>query len=222
MNETNLSVQTRNANENSIRVQDPQTATNPLAAIARRVQSFDKLAEAELYSTLLRGVSFWLRHSPGTEDKLEITHDAFIVCVEAIRQNKILDLERIPGFIVTVVRRMIQKRRRKTTRAAQMFTEFADGLPTPAKADGRLDGSHEAIDEIKSALTQMRPMDREVIERFYFLQHTQEEICRALGLTQDQFRLGKWRAKTRLLSAIQKRARSRNLQALVGRFNSID
>ena len=51
---------------------------------------------------------------------------------------------------------------------------------------------------LHECLAEMSACDRELLERFYLQEQTREQIQRDMGLSYDQFRLWKSRAKTRL------------------------
>jgi DNA-directed RNA polymerase specialized sigma24 family protein len=61
------------------------------------------------------------------------------------------------------------------------------------------------VNFLVTLLEEMRPIDREVLERFYIHCHSPERICREMKLTETQFRLLKSRAKSRLAKTAKTR-----------------
>ena len=64
-------------------------------------------------------------------------------------------------------------------------------------------------DVVHFMLGRLRDRDRQVIERFYFEDESPEEICRALNLTENQYRLIKSRAKARVGDLCRRRLAGR-------------
>ena len=49
----------------------------------------------------------------------------------------------------------------------------------------------------RTVLNQLSDREREILQRFYVQEQSEEEIQKAMSLTPTQFRLAKWRAKAR-------------------------
>ncbi|HYA19008.1 MAG TPA: sigma factor-like helix-turn-helix DNA-binding protein, partial [Bryobacteraceae bacterium] len=57
--------------------------------------------------------------------------------------------------------------------------------------------ARQRADIARRVLEGVSRRDREILRRFYVLEQTQEQICEEMGLTYNQFRLLKSRAKAR-------------------------
>jgi len=83
---------------------------------------------------------------------------------------------------------------------------LAEGLlvpslaPSPEELAIRRQGRERAL-EVLGSFSQA---DREILIRFYLRGQEPEEICRELGLTANQFRLRKSRAKRRFVQAMRR------------------
>lgn len=186
-----------------------------LAAIGKRILAKDYEAESELYAYILRGVSFWLRFSNSVDLRSDIAHDVFIICLRAIREGRIHDLERLPGFVLTVVKRQIAKQKCELARDAVRFEEFR-GETFPDIRTMPFGGIEyeEKRKRTLEALEALSTFDRELLVRFYFLGETPETIMGAMSITYTQFRVSKHRAKSRLLERIRYQENSRQLKKL--------
>jgi DNA-directed RNA polymerase specialized sigma24 family protein len=76
--------------------------------------------------------------------------------------------------------------------------------------DARSNPEHRVIrrqfnEVARRILSAMREREREVLVRFYLEEQPAPEICRAMGLTETQFRLLKSRAKARFGSLCRSR-----------------
>jgi hypothetical protein len=65
----------------------------------------------------------------------------------------------------------------------------------------------------REALLRISPRDRELLSRFYLDVQGRDQICRIMGLTPDQFRLLKCRAKARFVEAVRRALRSKSSQS---------
>jgi putative toxin-antitoxin system antitoxin component (TIGR02293 family) len=89
-----------------------------------------------------------------------------------------------------------------------------DGSQIGANRNPRTEGiQHENVELIHKVLGELTERDREVLTRFYLSEQSEEEICRAMSLTEVQFRLLKSQAKARF-SELGKR----KLSGRVGRL----
>jgi DNA-directed RNA polymerase specialized sigma24 family protein len=63
---------------------------------------------------------------------------------------------------------------------------------------------------VERILRSISRRDREILTRFYLLEQTQEQICSQMGLSENQFRLLKSRAKARFSELGRRRLSRRN------------
>jgi RNA polymerase sigma-70 factor (ECF subfamily) len=169
------------------------------ASLVAAIQRGDAAAEEELYHILDRGVRFklWRQMPPFEAD--DRVHDIYIIVLQAIRQGRLREPERLLGFIWTVAHRQVAAYIDVTVQARERF-EFLDRSwnwpEVPIKDDP---GDHVFLQEKKeilaAALGKLPERDREVLRRFYLQHQNAAQICGAMDLTDTQFRLLKYRAK---------------------------
>jgi DNA-directed RNA polymerase specialized sigma subunit len=70
---------------------------------------------------------------------------------------------------------------------------------------------------MRVVLASLSPRDRNILERFYLQEQTQEQICEEMSLSETQFRLLKSRAKARFGEIGKKRLATNGLYPFVVR-----
>jgi RNA polymerase sigma factor (sigma-70 family) len=169
-------------------------------ATVERIQAGDPAAMAELYAVFTRGVRYLLLRSLGVDDIDDRVHDCFVIVTEAIRSGELREPARLMGYVRTVVRRHIAARIGDAMLRRRNVVEFEDAV---------LDVSDKKNNPEQNLLASQRAeiarrvfngvsrRDREILRRFYLLEQSQERICSEMGLSYNQFRLLKSRAKAR-------------------------
>ena len=166
----------------------------------------------ELYRLFERGVRYYLCRHLGPQDLNDRVHDAFLIVAEAIRRGELRDPERLMGYVGTVVRRQVaaQIERAVDNRAHLLVLDrglpVADRQPSPEQEAME----HERREIAREVLEGVSERDREILIRFYLREQNPQEICRAMKLTETQFRLLKSRAKARFGELGKRRLTRRN------------
>jgi RNA polymerase sigma factor (sigma-70 family) len=165
-----------------------------------RIRAGDQIAMIELYAVFTRGIRYLLLRSLGVEEVDDRVHDCFVIVAEAIRSGELRDPARLMGYVRTVVRRHIAasieeaiNRRRNTVEFEDTVFSISDWKNNPEQ--NILVRQREEI--ARRVFSGVSRRDREILGRFYLLEQPQERICTEMGLTYNQFRLLKSRAKAR-------------------------
>ena len=176
-----------------------QSTDSTWEQLALRVRHGEDGAMRELYEIFARGIRFMLYRQLGGEDLDDRVHDVFVMIAQSIRKGELRDPSKLMGYIHTVVRRQIAGYidRAVSLRRSRVELDFDEAL-----CDAQPNPENEAIqrecrDIAYRVLRSLPKRDREVLSRFYLHEQTAGEICRALDLTETQFRLIKSRAKAR-------------------------
>jgi RNA polymerase sigma factor (sigma-70 family) len=170
------------------------------AALVDGIRVGDQTAMESLYAVLSRGVRYFLLRNLGPEDLDDKVHDCFVIVAQAIRNGDLRDPERLMGYVRTVVKRQVAASidvavHQRRTRADFEETLFSvsDWRENPERsliARQRTEIARQVMESISAR-------DRDILSRFYVLEQSQEQICTAMGLSYNQFRLLKSRAKAR-------------------------
>jgi DNA-directed RNA polymerase specialized sigma24 family protein len=149
----------------------------------------------QLY-TMARNFTFFIMRQLGTDDLQDKVHDIFVTAATAISAGKLRDSERLTPFMTTLTRFYTygQIDRRVVRR------KYAAPLEHANVPDRRINLEHSIYRQqkmriVREILGSMSNRDRDVLERFYVLEQSKEEICREMNLTPTQFRLLKSKAK---------------------------
>lgn len=167
--------------------------------LVSRIQSGDRGAMGELYSAFCDRTSGYLRHRLGNQDVADLTHDVFLVVVEAIRRDQLHDPARLMGFVKTVLQRKIAAHLRATMRRRNLeqdITEQFSVADSGALPDDAVESSERAelMQEVFNSLSQR---EREILERFYLQEQSAVQIREEMKLTGTNYRVLKSRAKAK-------------------------
>jgi len=184
----------------SNRTQPESLQIRDWSQIVARIREGDAAAMEELYSIFARGIRYFLLRNLGSEELDDRVHDCFVIVTEAIRKGELRDPARLMGYVRTVVKRQIasaidaavDQRRTHVDYEETMFT-LTDFNNDPEQATI----SRQRSEIARKVMLSISRRDREILDRFYVQEQSQDQICQEMGLSSTQFRLLKSRAKTR-------------------------
>jgi RNA polymerase sigma factor (sigma-70 family) len=155
---------------------------------------------ASLYGVFAKGVRYFLLRNLGPDDIEDKVHDCFVIVAQAIQNGDLREPERLMGYVRTVVKRQIaasidiavQQRRSRVDFEDTLFSvcDWRENPENSAMARQRAEIARKVLDGVSRR-------DRDILNRFYVLEQSQEQICADMGLSYNQFRLLKSRAKGR-------------------------
>jgi RNA polymerase sigma-70 factor (ECF subfamily) len=186
------------------------------ASLVERVQRGDSSGLADLYLLFSKGIRFYLCRQLGPQELDDRLHDVFLIVVQAIRRGDLREPERLMGFVRTVVRRQVAGHIDKAVqcRKEQLDLSSGDSVADMGENPEERAIGREKTQILSDVLSSLSPRDREVLTRFYIQEHTQEQICDDLKLSDTQFRLLKSRAKARFGQIGRKRLVTRAFASL--------
>jgi RNA polymerase sigma-70 factor, ECF subfamily len=179
----------------------PETLQVPnWAILVSRIQQGDSAAMADLYGIFAKGIRYFLLRNLGPDELDDKVHDCFVIVTQAIQNGDLREPERLMGYVRTVVKRQIaasidiavQQRRTRVDFEDSMFS-MSDWRDNPER--NVMARQREEI--VRKVLQSVSRRDRDILNRFYVLEQSQEQICADMGLSYNQFRLLKSRAKAR-------------------------
>lgn len=192
---------------------EPPGAFSHWAALVERIKANEKTALEELYRTFSRGVRFYLCRQLGPQELDDKIHDTFLIVVQAIQRGDLREPERLMGFVRTIVRRQVAAHIENAVSNRREFVDV-DGAPNIFDTDHSPEEkamAEQRIGIMREVLAEIPARDREILTRFYIQEHSQEQICLDMSLSETQFRLLKSRAKARFGEIGKRRLTSRNL-----------
>ena len=187
-------------NLSSFSEQKPPTLTEPSwGQVVDRIRHDDPTGMEELYRVFSKGVRFFLYRQLGPHDLDDKVHDVFLIVAQSIRNGDLREPDRLMGYVRTVVRRQVAAHIEDAVQARRNQTDLDGGVVLSARGPDPERGAIERQNEqlAMRVLNSIAKRDREVLVRFYLQEQTPDEICKAMSLTETQFRLIKSRAKAR-------------------------
>ncbi|MGD1071798.1 MAG: sigma-70 family RNA polymerase sigma factor [Bryobacteraceae bacterium] len=170
------------------------------AQLVARIHDGDPAAMEELYGIFGKGIRYFLLRNLGADELDDKVHDCFVIVAQAIQNGELRDPARLMGFVRTVVKRQIAatieaavtRRRTQVDYQETLFTltDWKDDPERTLLARQRAEIARRVMNGISRR-------DREILRRFYVEEQSQEKICEEMGLSYNQFRLLKSRAKAR-------------------------
>lgn len=170
------------------------------AAMVIGIRDGDSAAMATLYGVFSRGIRFFLLRNLGPDDLDDKVHDCFVIVTQAIQNGDLREPDRLMGYVRTVVKRQIAASIENAVQQRRARVDFEDTLFTASDWRDNPERSviaRQRADIARRVLEGISQRDRDILNRFYVLEQTQEQICAEMGLTYNQFRLLKSRAKAR-------------------------
>lgn len=133
----------------------------------------------------------------------EFAQDALLLMVEALRQGRIEQPERLGGFVLGICRNLAFERARTTERRRTLWEQYGDALQ-PVSA-GSPDGDEYDLAHLEDCLSQLSQRARDVVRLGYIEALPHEEVARALSLSPANARVIRHRTLASLRECMTKR-----------------
>jgi RNA polymerase sigma-70 factor (ECF subfamily) len=127
---------------------------------------------------------------PDVDDIAQETLTRFLNCAA---EGKIRKPEGMGAFLNGICKNVIHEYRRRLWRETPYDAEVKPERSVAAPAAELLD----LQGAIEAGLRQLSARDRKILQEFFLEERSKEEICRELGLSDGQFRVILFRAKSR-------------------------
>ena len=170
------------------------------STIVAQIEQNDPNGMADLYAELSQTYPYYFLNHVGADVAEDATHNLFLMTVSQVRAGRLRDPARLMGFVRTIAHRTKcwEITVRLKSREKELSTNQLPRLLDRRKLVDESVADDERRQILHECLAEMSACDRELLERFYLQEQTREQIQRDMGLSYDQFRLWKSRAKTRL------------------------
>ena len=163
------------------------------------IQQGDSSAMESLYASFARGLRVYISRQLGPQDVDDKIHEIFVIIIGAIQRGDLREPERLMGYVRTVARRQVAAHIGSVINNRRGYTGIDAVMSV---ADRRENVEEQLLGEQKFRIMEkilegISKRDRELLTRFYLNEQPQDQICEEMGLTVNQFRLLKSRAKAR-------------------------
>jgi RNA polymerase sigma-70 factor (ECF subfamily) len=177
------------------------------ADLVSRIRAGDRQAEAELVERYGRGVMMIVRRearNAGVSD--DLYQDTFRIALEKVRRGDLRESATLSAFICSVARNLVIEYFRRTARQ-ESLTEIAEAerphYAAPNQLEALLDQEKAAI--VRQVINELpTDRDRQLLFRYYIVEHDKEQICADLGLTSLHFNRVLHRARERYKELYEK------------------
>jgi RNA polymerase sigma-70 factor (ECF subfamily) len=170
------------------------------AALAGRVATGDRAAEAELYRRLAPRVRLYgLRHlrDPAAAD--DLAQDVILMTFDSLRAGKVREPQYLGSFVLGTCRRVVADLRRGVARRQRLLERFGSEL-VPAAAS---EAPPVDLDRVTNCLGGLSERERSVVVLTFYAERPSEEIGAELGLSPANVRVVRHRALARLRACME-------------------
>jgi RNA polymerase sigma-70 factor (ECF subfamily) len=161
------------------------------AALARRVTSGDSAAESLLCQRLVGRARAWaLKHLRDEAGAQDLAQEAVLTLLEALRDGRVENLERVGAFLLGVCKRTLLGRRSGERVRQNLLARFGPALAGVSQI------SDTAIDRIKlrGCFERLAPRARTVLALSFYAERSPEEIAAELHTSTGNVRVLRHRA----------------------------
>lgn len=178
----------------------PHVAPEELAGLAVRIGRGDRTAEEEFARRFQGRVLAMLRARLWDQEAArELSGDVLMAAIQALREGKLREPERLAAFTHGIARNMVNNHLRK--RAARPREEPLD--PEALVADPRADVVREGrLELVRKAVAQLEPTDHRIVTALAEGLRS-VEIAARLGLTAETVRARKHRALKKIAKLVE-------------------
>ena len=169
-----------------------------LASWAQQIQAGNTHAIEQMYHAVTPGLRALLAMRVPSDLVEDYSHDVFLAVLRFIETGSVRDLRCLPGIIRTIALRLVTEHRAANTSEVPVDSLIIENIVRDRRSD--LEDSLQRKQRMELALATLASLserDREILRRFYLEEQSQERICREMGLTDNQFRISKSRAKAK-------------------------
>lgn len=161
------------------------------AALARRIVAGDHAAEAELCRRMLPRVRVWgLRHLRDEAAALDLGQHAMIVVLEALRADRVTEIDRLGAYVLGVCKHTMMALRRGEHRRRGLLERFGAALQGEAAIEARaIERRHLA-----KCFEELPGRARTLLALMFFADEPAEVIARELATTAGNVRVLRHRA----------------------------
>ncbi len=147
--------------------------------------------------------SFARRRLRGVDAVEEFTQDVLLTLVEALREGRIEQRERLSSFVLGICRNLAFDRARQRERREQLWQTYGAALHgTTVEA---IEGEHYELAHLEDCLSQLSRRSRDVLRLGYVEAHGHDEVAAALSISPQNARVLRHRTLASLRECMSKR-----------------
>ena len=161
------------------------------AELVGRIGAGEREAEAELFRRMAPRIRLYgLRHLRDVHASDDLTQNVLITVIEALRQSRLREPEKLASFVLGTCRMTVLDLRRNAQRKDRLLEQFgADLHATVQPSIPQLDH-----DRLARCVQSLKERDRAVIVMTFYDEQTGADVARFLGTSEANVRVIRHRA----------------------------
>jgi RNA polymerase sigma-70 factor, ECF subfamily len=176
----------------------------PVAELVGSARQGQRPAEAELCRRLAPAVkAFARRRLRGAEAIEEFTQDALLLMVEALREGRVEQPERLGGFVLGICRNLAHDRARQRDRRRALWEQYGAALGSLALEPEQRDTYD--IAHLEDCLSQLSKRSRDLVRLGYVEALPHDEVAATLGISPANARVMRHRTLASLRECMSRR-----------------
>jgi len=151
----------------------------------------DREAEAELFRRMAPRVRLYgLRHLRNRASAEDLMQQVLITMIEALRQGRLREPERLASFVLGTCRMTVLDLRRGADRRAELLARFGANLPTAVEpVEPQLN-----LDQLAGCVQNLKERERSIVAMTFYDEKSGEDIADWLGISAANLRVIRHRA----------------------------
>jgi RNA polymerase sigma-70 factor, ECF subfamily len=162
------------------------------AELVRQIGSRnDREAEAELFHRMAPRIRLYgLRHLRDEHASDDLTQQVLITTIEALREGRLREPEKLASFVLGMCRMMVMDLRRGAQRKDRLLEQYGAELPVAAQpAIAQLDHDH-----LQRCVQNLNERERTVVVMSFYDDQTSADVAGFLGVSEANVRVIRHRA----------------------------
>jgi RNA polymerase sigma-70 factor, ECF subfamily len=161
------------------------------ADLVRRIGAGEREAEAELFRRMAPRIRLYgLRHLRDVHASEDLTQNVLITTIEALRQSRLREPEKLASFVLGTCRMTILDLRRGAQRKERLLKQFGPDLLGPGESfRPRLDQ-----EQLAHCVENLKERERTVVVMTFYNEQTSADVASFLGLSEANVRVMRHRA----------------------------
>lgn len=182
-----------------------ESASSPAspAELVIRAGAGERAAEAELCRRFLPAVRAYARRRLRPRDvALEFEQDVLLLLIQALRERRVEQPERVGGFVLGICKNLALERARQAERRRELWDQYGAAVDEVVPAE--LTGPTYPSIHLEDCMSELSQRAREVVRLSYAEELSHDEIGRRLDISAENARVMRHRTLAALRDCLSK------------------
>jgi RNA polymerase sigma-70 factor (ECF subfamily) len=161
------------------------------AELVRRIGAGERETETELFRRMAPRIRLYgLRHLRDVQASEDLTQNVLITIIEALRQGRLREPDKLASFVLGTCRMTILDLRRGAQRKERLLEQFGPDLPISGESiRPRLDQ-----ERLAGCMESLKERERSVVVLTFYDEQTSANVASFLGVSEANVRVMRHRA----------------------------